>query len=372
MRLVHLTSSTFFGGPERQMLGLATHLPASVSTTFLSFREGGRCEAFLSEVLTHGFNAHALEQDTPHLRSAIRELTQRLHSLQADVVLCHGYKANLLGRIAARKVGCPAIAVSRGWTGEDRKVRLYERLDRWHLKRMDHVIAVSEGQATKVRACNAPADKLSVIRNAARLDAFEQINPASRLKLMSLSPRPFDRIVVGAGRLSPEKGFDVLVEAAAKTPANIGFILFGEGAERPKLEAMIASHRLADRFILAGVTTELDSLLPGADVVVLPSHTEGLPNVALEASAAGVPVIATAVGGTPEVVVDGITGYLVDDGDAATMALGIKTLCLDDALCKQLGHAGRERMHREFTFDAQARQYLELFDRIRVAKKRAA
>src|SRR5690349_4922110 len=123
MRVVHLTASTFFGGPERQMLGLAEHLPPEFRTTFASFREGGRCDEFLRTAADRGFDAVALAHDTPHLRSAARELTELLRGRGADVLLCHGYKANLLGRVAARRTGIPAVAVSRGWTGQDLKVR---------------------------------------------------------------------------------------------------------------------------------------------------------------------------------------------------------------------------------------------------------
>src|SRR3954447_4135669 len=163
MRVVHLTASTFFGGPERQMLGLAESLPPEVRTTVVSFREGGRCGEFLRTVADRGFDAVALDHDTPHLRSATRELTDLLRGRRADVLLCHGYKANLLGRVAARRVGIPAVAVSRGWTWQNFKVRAYESLDRWHLRFMDHVVCVSAGQAAKVRRCGVPEHKFTVI-----------------------------------------------------------------------------------------------------------------------------------------------------------------------------------------------------------------
>ncbi|MCE9532830.1 MAG: glycosyltransferase, partial [Planctomycetes bacterium] len=138
-----------------------------------------------------------------------------------------------------------------------------------------------------------------------------------------------ERIVVAAGRLSPEKGFDVLVEAAGllrQQHSDLRFVLFGEGAERPLLERRIQELNLQGSFILAGFRDDLDRWLPWADVVVLPSFTEGLPNVALEASAAGVPVVATAVGGTPEVLRHGETGFLVPSGNPAELAKRIAEL----------------------------------------------
>jgi glycosyltransferase involved in cell wall biosynthesis len=135
---------------------------------------------------------------------------------------------------------------------------------------------------------------------------------------------------------------------------------------------MIRERQLQERFILAGMTTRLDRYLSCADVVVLPSFTEGLPNVALEASAAGVAVVATAVGGTPEVIADGQTGFLVPPGDPATLADKINSLLMNATMRTQFGVAGRERMRQQFTFEAQAGQYWKLFDQYCMPQRLAA
>lgn len=372
MIVVHLTSSTFYGGPERQMLGLAGTLPGSAQTAFVSFPEGGRCAAFLDVVRSAGFPAVPLQTDFPKLRAVTAELTATLRELRCDVLLCHGYKANLLGRVAAGRVGVPAVAVSRGWTWEDRRVRLYEWLDRRHLRLMDHVVAVSEGQADRVRRwCGIPAGRLSVIRNSARLEAFTATKPARR-PLLSCFPvdSTVSRVVVAAGRLSPEKGFGVLIEAVAPLLAadrGVGVVIFGDGVLRSELERQVRDRGLVGRVVMPGFRTDLDALLAAADVVALPSFTEGLPNVALEASAAGVPVVATAVGGTPEVVADGETGFLVPAGRPDRLRDRLAQLLSDHALRAALGGAGRTRMRAEFTFEAQAAAYLSLFARLRPA-----
>jgi len=366
VRLVHLTSSTFFGGPERQMLGLAEAMREHVESRFASYPENGRSREFLDEVRGRGFCAHRLTSDFPHVRSARAETTALLRATGCDVLVCHGYKAHVLGRLAARRVGIPVVAVSRGWTGESRRVRFYEWLDRRHLHFMDHVVCVSEGQAEKVRHwCRVPPARLSVIRNSARLAAFKSAAPGARERLLSFFPHgsAVSRVALAAGRLSPEKGFGVLVEAAARIcreNSSAGVVIFGEGMLRGELERRVAGLGLAGRVVLPGFRTDLDSLIGAADVVVLPSFTEGLSNVALEASAAGVPLVATAVGGTPEVVVDGMTGYLVPPGDPAALAERVSELLRDSTARARMSAAGRERMRAEFTFEAQATAYLGL------------
>jgi glycosyltransferase involved in cell wall biosynthesis len=346
------------------MLGLAEALEPDYRTVFLSFAEGGGCRAFLREARRHGFEGLALENDTPHLLAAFREISARLAALRAQVLCCHGYKANLLGRLAARRQRIPVIAVSRGWTGESLRVRLYEAIDRFCLRFMDRVVCVSEGQADRVRGAGVPAEGVAVIRNAIRTDRFSDPDPGGRQELQALFRTPRSRIVVAAGRLSPEKGFGVLLTAARRVverDPSLGFVLFGDGALRATLARQIQTAGLREHVILAGFRTDLDYLLPCCDLVVLPSFTEGLPNVILEAFAAGLPVVATAVGGTPEIVADGVNGYLVAPGDDATLARRILDALASEEERQAMGQRGRERVLREFTFEAQADAYRALF-----------
>ena len=110
MIIVHLTSSTFFGGPERQMLGLGHRLVPAYRSVFLSFSEKGRCRAFIDEARRQAFDGWELSKDSPHFLAAIREIQGWLQETRAGVLCCHGYKANLLGGRAARRLDIPVVA----------------------------------------------------------------------------------------------------------------------------------------------------------------------------------------------------------------------------------------------------------------------
>src|SRR4029077_15034121 len=130
------------------------------------------------------------------------------------------------------------ISVARGWTGEDLKVRAYEAVDRWHLRFMNHVVCAPCGQAQKVRKAGVPLNRITIIPNAARLTAERASDPDSRKQLESLFRHLGKRIVIGAGRLSPEKGVSVLIEAAKlvlEGDSQARFVVFGEGTQRPVL-----------------------------------------------------------------------------------------------------------------------------------------
>jgi glycosyltransferase involved in cell wall biosynthesis len=374
MRIVHLTASSFFGGPERQMLGLAGTLPGDYSTSFLSFAEGGRCRPFLGEARRTGFDAAELTHDFPHVRLCIRELTAFLRGNFVDVLVTHGYKSNILGRPAARAANVPIVSVSRGWTSENVKVWCYEALDRMHLRFVDRVVCVSYRQAERVLRAGVAPERIRIIRNGARLGTFESLDPSGRDRLRGLAGGD-GPVILAAGRLSSEKGLRVLIEAAPQimnAVPDARFVICGEGAERGVLEHAIQSLGLADRVRLVGFRDDLDTLIPFASVVALPSFTEGLPNIALEAGAASVPVVATAVGGNPEVVRDGVTGFLVPPGNPTALAGRLVELLQRPDWAKSLGLAGRRRMQECFTFEAQARAYGELFAEVSRSRRSLA
>jgi glycosyltransferase involved in cell wall biosynthesis len=364
MHIVHLTASTFFGGPERQILGLAAKLPWRSSC--VSFSEGGRCQPFLDRARRQGFDASVLTYDTPHLWAAAGELTEYLGHSQADILCCNGYKANLVGRVAARRHGIPAVAITRGWTNESWRVRVYEALDRWHLRWMDQVVCVSEAQAAKAWRAGVAPQRLRVIHNAVDPERFARPDPGARAELLARFVRPPGRLIGAAGRLSPEKGFDVLVASAAllhQSHPDTGFILFGDGRCRPALEKEIAAAGLSDVFLLDGFCGDLDRFLPHFDLLVLPSYTEGLPNVVLEACAAGVPVVATAVGGTPEILHGGV-GTLVPPGDSTALARALTQALNCSEKLHEVGAAGKRRVTEQFSFTAQAERYQSIFKEI--------
>ncbi len=213
-------------------------------------------------------------------------MADHLRRVRADVLCCNGYKPDILGWLAARRAGVPVVAIAHGWTAANWRARLYEWLDRRVMRRLDAVVCVSEAQAEKVRRIGVRPERVVVIRNAVDAGKFDNPDPDYRRQLLGFFPSPPARVVVAAGRLSPEKGFDHLIEAAAlvkRDDDSIGFVLFGEGPLRGDLERLVRERGLAERFIFAGFRTDLEHFLPWCDAAVSSSHTEGLPVNVLEA-----------------------------------------------------------------------------------------
>lgn len=367
VRVAHMIATNFFGGPEKQLIEHACRVDRErFALSVISFREQAEPNGFVVRAQALGLPTFELPSQTAYdnARAAVR-LAALLRDRRIDILCAHGYKANVLGRAVSKTVGRPEVVFSRGWTGESRKVRLYEKLDRWCLGYADSIVAVSKTQRDKVLSLGVSPEKVSVVYNSIDVDAVATTKRAALRREFGF---PEDAVIVAAaGRLSPEKNFGMLLGAAQlalKKDGRLRFIVFGEGTERRALEERRDLGGLRNRFLLPGFRTDLMPLIADADIFVLSSRTEGLPNVVLEACALQKPVVATSVGGTPEVVRHGLTGFLVAPDETKRMAEYIVHLAENRGLAAALGSSGREFVRRHFGFAAQTAQLEHLYGEV--------
>jgi glycosyltransferase involved in cell wall biosynthesis len=343
---VHLRASNFVGGPERQILryaGFEREGPLRVALATFVDRSEGEGQALLAAAEAQGIEAFGLAGGGVRDLAGVRQLIALLRQRRVRLVCAHAYRADLLGLWAARRAGVPIAWFLRGWTGEDRRVRAFEALDRRFLPHADRVVCLSENQRERVLALGIPAAKLRLVPNvveapqATRAEARAEMERRFRL-------RPQAVWVGAGGRLSPEKGAaDLLAAASRLGRPEVEFIVFGDGPLRAELEQRARALGLAQlRF--AGFVPDVKRLLPGLDVLVNPSRREEMPNIVLEAMAAGVAVVATAVGGVAEIAGDPATLQLVAPGQPEALAAAMEGLVADTARRAALAAAGRRRV----------------------------
>jgi len=366
MRVAHLIATNFYGGPERQIVCHAKQVAQiGVDPLVISFMEYGQDNELLVAAKKEGVACAALQARGPFHPGAVGELARLLRSEDAGLLVSHGYKANVIGRLASWFLKIPVIAVSRGWTAENGRIRLYEKLDRLFLRLADEVVAVSEGQRQKVLACGVRPEKVRVIHNAIDLATYP--GPAEKSFRDELGI-PRDAVLVAtAGRLSPEKNHLGLIDAARQVLArrpDVYFAVFGEGFLRPELEKAVREADIGHRFFLPGFRSNVRSLLHEIDIFVLPSHTEGLPNVILEAFACRKPAVATSVGGTPEVVRQGDNGFLVPAGEMGAFAAAIMDLVSSADLRRKMGDNGYEHVKAAFDYAGQTKAYVDVYSEL--------
>ncbi len=286
------------------------------------------------------------------------ELVRLFRRLRPEIVHLNSSKAGVLGRLAASLARVPVrIFTAHGWafkatTGVG--ATLYLWADRAVRPLTTMVICVSENElraGIAARVC-LPA-RSTVIKNAVevgrpgRSDRGHGVRPAE---------------IVSVGRLAEPKDFSTLVAAFALLPAGCARLrLLGDGPQRGRIEAQIDDLGLTDSVELAGEVADVGPYLEQADVFVLSSSSEGMPISVLEAMAAGLPVVASAVGGLAEVVVEGETGYLVPPGDAGALAARLAELAGDPGSAARLGNAGYRRAEECFSLPRWRERHLELY-----------
>lgn len=297
-------------------------------------------------------------------------LTVRLLRQQKiDLIHVHCLSSNgfyALG--AARLTGLPLVVTTHGERTMDAG-KLYQKsaTANWTFKRLmaraAYVTACSEQTLDDARQfVGSPlAGKSRPIYSGFSLEEFEAGQTSYS------HPRPY---LLALGRVVPQKGFDVLIDAYARLYAHVtdapDLLIAGDGAERDSLQKRVGDLGLTDRVHLIGFADRPTavSLFRGCEMFILPSRHEPQGIVNLEAMACAKPVIASRVGGVPEIVLDGVTGLLVPGEDAAALAQALESLLADPQKARALGDAGRARVVAEFTWPRIADQYFEIYDAV--------
>jgi glycosyltransferase involved in cell wall biosynthesis len=303
---------------------------------------------------------------SPQHLSEMHRLFRFLRNERVAILHSHLFFASLFASpvgVAARVpviLETPHIKESwrHGWKAS-------HRIDRAVSLCVDRYIAVSHSNAEYLAGVKGFArHKIQVIQNGSDLTAFDPGHKAPAGLRGSLGFGDSDPVMLLPARLEPQKGHSVLLEAMALLKSaipNLRLVCAGEGVLRAKLEAQIEELQLQEHVRLVGYQNDLRDWLAMADIGVLPSFFEGLPLVAIECLAAGRPMVATAVDGTPEVVVDGKTGLTVPAGDARALAAAIERMLRDHDLRQRCAKAGREWVEQRFTLERQVRQTEALY-----------
>ncbi len=267
----------------------------------------------------------------------------------------HDLWANLLGIPAGGLAGVPVIIASRRYLADLEWYTPWRNKIMRFIYRLSTHVVVNSASVRKllVERDGLPPQKVRVIHNAVDVEQFVGARRDKKTLLPGIGANS-KLIAVIANMYSPVKGHDHLIAAACTVcriePEAI-FLLIGDGPERPKLEQQVAAAELRKNVLFLGRRKDIPELLACCNLSVLPSEAEGLPNALLEGMAAGLPVVATRVGGIPEIIEDGINGLLVASRVPHALAGAILRILQDSNLATRLAQAGQKRMRTHFSFD---------------------
>ena len=301
----------------------------------------------------------AAREPSPHDARSLATLARLVRG--ADVVHGHSSKAGFLARLAAAAQGrrSSVAFTPHGWSfwaADGVEGALYRRLERVAAHWCETIVVLSDAERQAGLAAGVGrAGQYRVIPNGVELDRF------------AAAPEPVPGRILCVGRLAPPKRPDTILDALALVRRELPeaeLHVVGDGPLRAQVEARTAALGLGDAVRLLGTSTDVPGLLRGAACLALASDYEGLPLAVLEAMAAGVPVVASAVGGVPELVADGRTGLLVQPGSADGLAAALGELLRDPARARALGDAGRELARERYSRERMAAEHERLWEQL--------
>ncbi len=376
LRILYVITKANWGGAQRYVYDLATAAKAAGHLVRVVSGPEGRLTRKLAEVDIETVSLPSLGRDVS-LGSewkVFKELQAEIRDFEPDIVHGNSSKAGGLAALAARTVGpAQTFFTAHGWAFNENRP-FWQKIIIWLLHYatvlLSHrTICVSEAMKRGARLMPLVQEKLVVIHNGvAPIDFFTR--EKARAELAPDLTLPF--WIGTIAELHPTKQIHVLLAAfkdlAARHP-DTALVLMGEGQERERLERYAKRLGIKDRVVFCGHVDEASRYLKALDLFVLPSHTESLGYVLIEAGQAGLPVVASRVGGIPEVVENSVSGTLVRPGSAHLLAIALETLVADAALRTRFGEALKARVETKFSLERMAARTLALYSSVLLGRR---
>jgi glycosyltransferase involved in cell wall biosynthesis len=364
VRILQIITTIDVGGAERHLLSLCSGLVSRGHRVDVGFLKGNG--ALRGEFERIGVNTERFALESPaDVLSCVRQLHRHLKGHRYSVVHTHLLKANFVGGIAGRLAGIRCVVASKHNDEPQLRKPWIAQLHK-HSSRLDRRIICSSRHILDhmVRFGGVEASRCDVVYYGIEAARGED-DRAIDLRAEVGADRP-TFLIACVARLIPRKGHRHLLEAMSKVVAlhgDVRLLVVGAGSIREDLENRCRRGGLQEYVVFTGERMDVPAILHDVDVLVLPSEAEGLGLVLLEAMAAGKPVVASAVGGIPEIVIDGETGFLVQPGSPGALAERICSLLEDPQLAARMGEHGLQRQRRMFSADSMVERILDVYRR---------
>jgi glycosyltransferase involved in cell wall biosynthesis len=361
LRVLQLVSSIGFFGMERVIMTLIGAINTDVFDMKLASLEKKLTASteIINAASSMGISASIIPCCGRLDWRAVKSLRTLIRNEGIDVLHCHDPKTRLYGLIASRMTGVPLITTQHNWTRQDIITTIVEYVDVCTLRFCHKAVGVSTPVAESMRRIFVPASRIEVISNGIDCSRFHRCEPDMKLRA-ALGIRPDVRIIGSVGRLDTVKGNELLLDAArmmAHRATNTAYLIVGEGVERLNLEERARKLGLSDQVFFAGYQSDVRPYLSLLDIFVLPSRREGTPMALLEAMAMGKVVVATRVGGVPDIVTSGVNGVVLVHRTASALSEALLRLLSDASMCERFANAARAHVEDRFSARRMAERY---------------
>lgn len=364
IRILQLVNGFSIGGAERKLLELIKFIDREkFDMTICSVGIGGPLKKAFEET---GFDVFLFTKKHRFDFTQVIKVAKLMKERKIDIVMSTLFYADIIGTLAAliAKVPYRISWETSSHPSESDEDKLRHRLAyRFCMKFVDKIVSVSDGvKQFLIKKRHIDPSKIYTIHYGADLTKFHSLN--GKYKRQELGFRADERIIGTVARLTVQKGHIYLIDAAPeiiKKFPQIKFVFVGDGPLKATLENKIKNLSLESYFTFLGVRYDVNEIMNIFDIFMLPSLFEGLPNVILEAMASSRPIIATAVDGTPEAIIDGECGILVPPRDVKALSENAVKLLSNPAFARQLGTKARQRVEQYFSQEQQIAKFHELY-----------
>jgi glycosyltransferase, group 1 len=373
MKVLHFISGGDSGGAKTHVLTLLSNLrKLNIDAQLLCIMEG----IFTEEARELGIPVKIIRQSKRYDLSVIKKISDYMNQSGADLIHCHGARANYIYIMLKNKIKVPVITTLHSDYKLDfkdnwRKQMIYAPINSFALRRFKHILTVTESFKNMLIERGFKADRLSVIYNGLNFNEKLPYMPKEEFFKAVNVPYNKNKKYVGiAARLYAVKGVDVFLKAAkevSKQTENIDFVVLGDGDMWDKCQSYIAENNLADRVYMAGQIIDpviMNSFYNAMDVNTLTSYSESFPYALLEGARMKTATVATAVGGIPEMIEDGKSGYLVESGNEKMLADRMIKLCNDSKLNEDMGNSFYNRASTLFSVEKMAETHIEIYNKV--------
>lgn len=366
VRVLHLRDSPWVDGPGRTILETATRIDRSRVDyhvgAFVSNPDDPH--PFVDSLKQRGLQVHTIPDSGGVGPDLVRRIVELLDRFEIDVLHTSEFRSNVLGLLCRRQRPVRLVSTAHGWIANDLRGQAYTLADRMLLKRFDRVILVSHAMRRRLPSWWVPDERVRVVHNALMIESYgRDVLDAPRYPADPHGPVR----LLNVGRLSPEKGQALLLKVMAALSEDfpgLQLSFAGTGPLEASLTRLATDLGIANRVEFLGYVSDMPTLYARTDLVVQSSFTEGLPNVMLEVAYLGVPVVATDVGGTHEVIEHGVSGWLVKPRSQTDMEAGLRRYLGSPMEFVTMAKAGKERIERGFTFATRTNAQMLIYEEL--------
>lgn len=373
IRVLTLIENALVTGPARNVIEFGKmaataegDLPA-VEVTIVTYQRGAEESALALSAQEAGLGVRTVAERRRWDIQVFGLLKKVVAEINPDILETRNVKSHFFVRMLGLHRKYPWIAWNHGYTRISRLDSMYSRLDRWSLPKAYRVVTVCRPFAQQLEHLGVQRDRITILHNSVKPFVPPPQEEVQRVR-REFGLADDEVVILAVGRVSQEKGHADLIRAAAMLDAMSGVprcrvVLVGDGPERERLAQLATRLGIEQRIAFAGFQRDTKPYYAMATVVAVPSHSEGSPNVVLEAMAAGLPIAANAVGGVPEILEENVTGLMVPPRNPEAMAKTLLRILSDAELRRRLGSAARARAESSHAPEAYRRTLVEFYQR---------